>query len=177
MYLLPYHTLHLSPTHSPTGMSAILPWSRLEPASLWVYMYVFNDNGSYISVRLTHRHTPSPPLPPHKTNLSTINPLTIQRASICTDTCLLANMSVHMHPSAGYCPVQNQIIASRWMHMNWCRLATIQFFFFPIHSFQSLCLIDPCTHVPSLSPSPQLYTQTHSPSPSLFPLPKHTCFF
>ena len=28
-----------------------------------------------------------------------------------------------MHPSVGYYPVQNWIIASRWMH-NWCTLAS-----------------------------------------------------
>ena len=29
---------------------------------------------------------------------------------------LLANIIVHIHPSAGCCLVQNLIIASRWMH-------------------------------------------------------------
>ena len=39
---------------------------------------------------------------------------------------LSAYISVRMHPSAGYYPVWNQIIAGRWMRMNWYTLASRQ---------------------------------------------------
>ena len=46
------------------------------------------------------------------------NSISLQRVS--ADSCLLAK--VRMHPSA----VQNWIIASRWIHMNWYTLASRQ---------------------------------------------------
>ena len=48
--------------------------------------------------------------------------------SFQTAQSLVSSTSVHMRPSAVYCPVQNQIIASRGMHMtlNWYKLASRQ---------------------------------------------------
>ena len=56
-----------------------------------------------------------------KIQLLSINLLTIPssfKELAQSDTCLLANILIHMHSSAGYYLVQNQITASRWMHMN-----------------------------------------------------------
>ena len=41
------------------------------------------------------------------------NSIQLQRAS--ADSCLVANIVVHMHPTAGYYLVLNQTIASGWI--------------------------------------------------------------
>ena len=65
-----------------------------------------------------------------KTQLSSINPLTISSSfrekSYHRHLSATQQTSVHMHPSAGNYSVQNQIIASRWMHVNRCLLGSRQ---------------------------------------------------
>ena len=80
--------------------------------SAWLLQFQgsLNRGGSMIKGIPKHNYHPSTPSQFH----------------LASDTCLLANMSVHMHPSVGYYPVQNRIIASRWMHMNWYTLASRQ---------------------------------------------------